>query len=73
MGVALGEIALISEDVKTGRLIAPFKIYHPNPESFYPLYPKKIEAVPALNAFCVWALDEAAKNTSEAKMLRDVA
>lgn len=73
MGVALGEIALISEDVKTGRLIAPFKIYHPNPESFYLLYPKKIEAVPALNEFCVWALDEAAKNTSEAKMLRDVA
>jgi hypothetical protein len=44
MGVALGEIALISEDVKTGRLIAPFKIYHPNPESFYLLYPKKIES-----------------------------
>jgi LysR family glycine cleavage system transcriptional activator len=73
MGVALGEIALISEDVRKGRLIAPFKIYQPNPESFYLLYPKKIEAVPALKEFCVWILNEAAKNASEAKMFRDVA
>jgi LysR family transcriptional regulator, glycine cleavage system transcriptional activator len=73
MGVALGEIVLISEDVRKGRLIAPFKIYQPNPESFYLLYPKKIEAVPALKEFCVWILDEAAKNASEAKMFRDVA
>jgi LysR family glycine cleavage system transcriptional activator len=73
MGVALGEIALISEDVRKGRLIAPFKIYHPNPESFYLLYPKKIETVPAVKEFCVWILGEAAKNASEARMFQDVA
>ena len=32
-----------------------------------------IGLVPAVKEFCVWILDEAAKNASEAKMFRDVA
>jgi len=73
MGVALGEIALISDDVRKGRLIAPLKTFRQNPESFYLLYPRKIETLPAVKEFCGWILGEAAKNASEAKMFQDVA
>ena len=62
MGVALGESALIADDIKRGRLTSPFELKFSNPESFYLIYPRKIEAMPALKDFCAWILAEAASN-----------
>ncbi len=73
MGVALGEVALICDDVKRGRLVTPFKFRRPNPESFYLIYPKKIENAPALKEFCRWILDEAAKDASAPELIQAVA
>jgi LysR family glycine cleavage system transcriptional activator len=73
MGVALGEVALVSEDVRRGRLIAPIKYHCSDPESFYLIYPRKIEAMPAVRAFCGWILDEAERNESELELFQNVA
>jgi LysR family glycine cleavage system transcriptional activator len=73
MGVALGEVALVAEDLKRGRLISPIKYHRRNPENFYLIYPRKIEAMPGLKVFCDWILDEGRKSESELALTKEVA
>ena len=73
MGVALGEVALVSDDVKRGRLVTPFKFRRPQSGKLLPDLSKKIETAPALKEFCRWILDEAAKDSSAPDLIQAVA
>ncbi|MFC7397867.1 LysR substrate-binding domain-containing protein [Chelatococcus sp. GCM10030263] len=65
LGVALGERALLGDDVVKGRLITPLNFCHKNPESFHLIYPRETENVQRLKEFRAWVLQEASDSRSE--------
>jgi LysR family glycine cleavage system transcriptional activator len=65
LGIALGERALVGDDLRKGRLIVPLSFCHKNPESFHLIYPRTMDGVSRLKEFCAWVLAEAADSRDE--------
>ena len=58
MGVAIGQVALISEDLQTGRLVMPFDTVVTEENAFYVLYAEGATRNKTLQRFCDWVLKE---------------
>ena len=58
-GVAIGDSALIGEDVKAGRLATPFELRVPTGMGYYLVYPPGTEPSAGLEALMAWLVGEA--------------
>lgn len=61
LGVALGRVPLLVEDLRDGSLVAPFGIFVQPPEAWYLVYPSSARTMPKVTAFRAWILGEAEK------------
>lgn len=61
LGVAMGDRALIAEDLATGRLVTPFDVVLTATSAYYFLCPKATAEEPKIAAFRRWLIAEAAK------------
>ncbi len=60
-GVLLGHTALTADDIRTGRLVAPFEPELPTGRAFHFVCPKGSETRPKVAAFRAWIAEEAAR------------
>jgi LysR family transcriptional regulator, glycine cleavage system transcriptional activator len=60
LGVTIGDVALIEEDLRAKRVIAPFALSVPSGAAYYLVYPERPAPSPALRQFAQWLDDEAA-------------
>ena len=60
-GVLLAHKALAHDDLRTGRLVAPFTLELATERSFRLVYPETHSRRPAVKAFTAWLLEEAQK------------
>ena len=58
-GVALGQLALVEDDLKTGRLVAPFAQCADSTDAFYLIYPNRLSSDSFVATFRDWLLGEA--------------
>lgn len=58
-GVLLAHKVLAYDDLRTGRLVAPFSLELPTERSFQLVCPDAHERRPKVRAFCAWILEEA--------------
>jgi LysR family glycine cleavage system transcriptional activator len=58
-GVAIGDSALIGEDVKAGRLATPFELRVPTGMGYYLVYPPGTEPSSGLEALMDWLVSQA--------------
>jgi LysR family glycine cleavage system transcriptional activator len=58
-GVAIGDSALIGEDVKAGRLVAPFELRVPTGMGYYLVYPPGTAPSAGLEALMDWLVNQA--------------
>ncbi|TFF09072.1 LysR family transcriptional regulator [Pseudomonas sp. BCA14] len=58
-GVAIGDSALIGEDLKAGRLATPFELKVPTGMAYYLVYPAGAEPSPGLEALMSWLVSQA--------------
>jgi LysR family glycine cleavage system transcriptional activator len=56
LGVAMGERQLVEDDLRKGRLVAPWPVSQPQPESFYLIHQRRGESLPQLREFRDWIL-----------------
>jgi LysR family glycine cleavage system transcriptional activator len=56
LGIAMGEIGLVRDDIRKGRLVAPWPISHCPPEGFYLVHQRQAEGMPQLREFRDWLL-----------------
>lgn len=59
-GVAMGDWALIGDDLRAGRLVAPFELKVRTGAAYYLVYPKRREPSPQLQEMIDWLLQQAA-------------
>ena len=64
-GIVLGRSALVSDDLKAGRLIQPFKVVLPMDLAYYVVYPPSSIARPKVKAFRDWLFEEVARDNGE--------
>ncbi|WP_043837349.1 LysR substrate-binding domain-containing protein [Muricoccus aerilatus] len=57
LGVAIGEKLLVEDDLRKGRLVAPWPISQCQPENFYLIHQQQAESLPQLREFRDWILD----------------
>ncbi|WP_296558108.1 transcriptional regulator GcvA [Pigmentiphaga sp.] len=62
MGVAMGRLPLMEDDVRLGRLVFPFDIRYRPRKAWHLVYPPVIAKAPKIKAFEAWVLEEAAKS-----------
>ena len=60
LGVAVANRAYVAEDIKAGRLVAPFRIQQPNRNGWYVVYPRRHAKTEKVSRFQDWILREAA-------------
>jgi LysR family transcriptional regulator, glycine cleavage system transcriptional activator len=65
-GVLLAHKALAHDDLKTGRIVAPFALELATERAFSLVCPEAHARRPKVRAFCDWALDEARRMEAEA-------
>lgn len=58
-GVAIGDWALIGEDLKAGRLVMPFDLKVPTGQGYYLVHPRRGEPAPRLQALLDWLVEQA--------------
>jgi LysR family glycine cleavage system transcriptional activator len=58
-GVAIGDWALVGEDISTGQLIAPFDLRVPTGMAYYLVYPERQEPSTSLRELVDWLLVQA--------------
>ncbi|MBT2374338.1 LysR substrate-binding domain-containing protein [Pseudomonas fluorescens] len=58
-GVAIGDSALIGEDLKAGRLVMPFELRVPTGMGYYLVYPQGTEPSVGLEALLTWLVSQA--------------
>lgn len=58
-GVALGQLALVEDDLRTGRLVAPFAQRTHSGDAFYLIYPNRLIGDPFVMLFRDWLVGEA--------------
>lgn len=61
IGVAMGRLPLIDEELAAGRLVEPFAIEFDEQYAYYFVVPEATADQPKINAFRAWLLDEVAK------------
>jgi LysR family glycine cleavage system transcriptional activator len=61
LGVTIGDVSLIEEDLRAKRVIAPFPLCVTSGAAYYLAYPERPAPSPALQQFAQWLGDEAAK------------
>ena len=59
VGIALAQQAFVEEDLRSGRLVAPFKLAVPTPNSYFLVYPESKASSPFVKAFADWIALEA--------------
>ena len=64
-GIVLGRSALVSDDLKAGRLIQPFNVVLPVDLAYYVVYPPTSITRPKVKAFRDWLFEEAARDGGE--------
>ena len=64
LGVALADVGFVSEELQSGKLVAPLDISVPNKKSFYLVYQKKRAMTYAMKAFQLWLMDEMSKDVT---------
>ena len=64
-GIVLGRSALVSDDLKAGRLIQPFNVVLPMDLAYYVVYPPSSIARPKVKAFRDWLFEEVARDNGE--------
>ena len=64
-GIVLGRSALVSDDLKAGRLIQPFNVVLPMDLAYYVVYPPSSIARPKVKAFRDWLFEEVAREKNE--------
>jgi LysR family glycine cleavage system transcriptional activator len=63
VGIALAQQAFVEEDLRTGRLVAPFKLAVPTPNSYFLVYPESKATSPLVKAFADWIMLETIPKT----------
>lgn len=58
-GVAMGQGVLVAEDLRSGRLVAPFPLVADSMDAFYLIYPNRLSHDPFVCQFRDWVLGEA--------------
>lgn len=58
-GITLGQLALVEDDLQTGRLVAPFEQRTNSMDAFYLIYPNRLTSDPFVILFRDWLLGEA--------------
>jgi LysR family glycine cleavage system transcriptional activator len=60
LGVTIGDLSLIEEDLRAQRIITPFPLCVPSGASYYLIYPERPAPSPVLQEFAQWLEEEAA-------------
>src|SRR6195952_6011604 len=60
LGVTIGDLSLIEEDLRAQRIITPFSLCVPSGASYYLIYPERPAPSPVLQEFAQWLEEEAA-------------
>ncbi|MFP1921928.1 LysR substrate-binding domain-containing protein [Lonsdalea quercina] len=58
-GIAIGDLCLLEDDVRTQRIVAPFPLCVPSGSAYYLAYPASSEITPALSALTTRLMEEA--------------
>ncbi|NBS03587.1 MAG: LysR family transcriptional regulator, partial [Rhizobiales bacterium] len=58
-GLKFAQQAFVEEDLRSGRLVAPFKLAVPTPNSYFLVYPESKASSPFVKAFADWIALEA--------------
>ncbi|PZW48642.1 LysR family glycine cleavage system transcriptional activator [Humitalea rosea] len=58
LGIAMGEKHLVRDELRSGRLVAPWPISLRQPEAFYLIYQRQMQATPQLREFRDWILQQ---------------
>jgi LysR family glycine cleavage system transcriptional activator len=61
LGVTIGDLSLIDEDLRAKRIVTPFSLCVPSGAAYYLIYPERPAPSPALQQFAEWLEDEAAQ------------
>ena len=64
LGVAIGPLPLVADDLAAGRLVAPLG-FVPSGRSYHALYRKRDAADPRVRAFCAWLAQEGGATTAD--------
>ncbi len=64
-GVAIGDWALIGEDLSAGRLVTPFELKVRTGAAYYLVYPERPDPAPQLRELIDWLLGQAAERTDQ--------
>ena len=59
VGIALAQYAFVEEDLRPGRLVAPFKLTVPTHNAYFLVYPEHKTQSPFVKAFADWVMLEA--------------
>jgi LysR family glycine cleavage system transcriptional activator len=59
MGFAVANRAYVNTDLRSGQLVAPFAVHHPNSAGWYFVYPKRTDFTRRMAAFRDWLMAEA--------------
>jgi len=62
VGVAMGQLALVADDLDAGRLVAPFQNILNTKTGFYLIYPPRLKQTRLLQDFRDWLLEQAQKD-----------
>ena len=73
LGVAVSNRAYVLEDLKSGRLIAPFPIRHHNKNGWYLIWPRQQTLSAPAKAFAVWLREQAVLSEQAVQELQGVA
>jgi LysR family glycine cleavage system transcriptional activator len=70
MGVAMGQLQLVAEDLAAGRLLMPFDLIVPDVDSFYLLHSESAARNKAFQKFRHWLLDQAHLDAARIEKIR---
>lgn len=59
MGFAVANRAYMIKDIRSGRLVAPFAVHHPNTAGWYLVHPRRTDVVRRMTVFRDWLIGEA--------------
>ena len=69
LGVTIGDLSLIEEDLQAQRIITPFSLCVPSGASYYLIYPERPAPSPVLREFAEWLEWEAAQTRANLSTL----
>jgi LysR family transcriptional regulator, glycine cleavage system transcriptional activator len=70
LGVTIGDVSLIEDDLSAKRVIAPFSLCVPSGAAYWLVYPERPAPSPALRQFALWLGDEAARTRERQQAYR---